>query len=248
MLNKAVPLDTSAQVIAIFTDKFTEDANYLKAALNAIKDFTKYNIEVFVVNNPRDIPTNFTWLFWLSEEPLPETKIKNNVLIYEKGKVENTNSMVVTQEAAPLTLANNIGLFKFIEAGPASNEMTKTIWRNGYGAPLLSVDKNKTSIFHFYSHFNPQWNDLPWSSSFPQVIYDLLFKEGKDLTELNEADKRMIDPSQIQPVLSSYQNNISKQDLTGKKDLSKLFWLIAFTLFFVERIISFSRSKHKAYG
>lgn len=246
--NKTVQVDSSALIITIFTDKFREDANYLKAAINAIKDFTKHKIVVSVVNNIQKIPGNYTWLFWLSEEVLPVSKIKNNVFIYERGKVENINSEILTQDETALTATQKVGLFKFITPNSISADTIKTIWKNGFGEPVLSADKQNALVYHFSSRFNPQWNDLTWSRSFPQIIYNLLFLQEKNSIEINEADKRILDSSQIQPVIISQENHLAKSNLIDKKDLSKVFWIIAFVLFFLERIISFERSKAHAYG
>lgn len=247
-INKSVQVDTSAIIITIFTDKFGEDANYLKAAINAIKDFTKYKIKVSVVSSIQSIPDNYSWLFWLSEETLPASKIKNNVFLYEKGKVENTNSVILTQDETALTATEKVGLFKLIPSNSISADSEKTIWKDGFGEPLLSVQKQNAFIYHFYSRFNPQWNDLTWISSFPQIIYNLLFQKEKNTAEINKADKRIMDSSQIQPVIIPQGNNVPKQHLIDKKDLSKVFWIIAFILFFIERIISFIRSKTQVYG
>ncbi len=245
--NKSVQVDTAAIIITIFTDKFREDANYLKAAINAIKDFTKYKIKVSVVSSLRNIPDDYTWLFWLSEETLPTSKIKNNVFLYEKGKVENLHSKIVTEDKAALTANEDIALYKFIRASSMFDGIGKTIWKNGYGEPVLNIQKQNVLIYHFYSRFNPQWSDLTWSSSFPQIIYNLLFSKEKNTVETDEADKRIMDSSQIQPVIIQQGNNVSKQNLIDKKDVSKVFWIIAFILFFTERIISFIRSKAKMY-
>jgi len=248
IINKPVQVDTSEIVITIFTDKFGEDANYLKAAINAIKDFTKYKIKVLVVNDIQNIPDNYTWLFWLSEETLPASKIRNNVFLYEKGKVENTNSVLLTQDETALTATENVGLFKLIPAKSIYRDSVKTTWKDGFGQPVLSVQKQNALIYHFNSRFNPQWNDLAWSSSFPQIIYHLLFSREKNTTDINDLDKRIIDSTQIQPVTIAQENDVTKQNPVDKKDLSKVFWIIAFILFLLERIISFRRSKAQVYG
>ena len=247
-INKIVQVDTSALAITIFTDKFEEDAHYLKAAIDAIRDFTKYKMTVSVVKDSRNIPDNYTWLFWLSEEALPESKIKNNVFLYEKGKAENTNGEILTQDEAAFSASEKNGLFKFIPANSISQDSLKTIWKDGFGEPVLSVQKQDAFVYHFYSRFNPQWNDLVWSSSFPQVIYNLIFTQEKNTAEIDDEDKRIMVSSQIQPLKNLPENNVPKQNLIDKKDLSKVFWIIAIILFFAERIISFTRSKAIVYG
>ncbi|MEJ0102078.1 MAG: hypothetical protein WDO19_05730 [Bacteroidota bacterium] len=49
--------DTASLNISIFADKYTNDARYLKAAVDAIRSFSKRNIKLSVVNNSKDIPS-----------------------------------------------------------------------------------------------------------------------------------------------------------------------------------------------
>ena len=244
-LPDSVALDTATLSIVIYTDHFSEDAYYFKAAINAIKDFTQYKIKAAIVNDMRFIPGKYNWLFWLSEEPLPASKIKNKVLVYEKGKIENTSSTILTEDRAAATMTSDISLSKFIQSNSSISDTTHIIWKNGYGDALLNEDKQ--GVFHFFSHFNPQWNDLTWSSQFPQIIFDLLFNKKNSTKTINEVDKRIMDSSQIQPVIIAKKNEVLKQSLSGKKDFSKVFWLIAFVLFTLERILSFRSKKDEMY-
>lgn len=241
--NKAVELDTSALVITIYTDRFALDANYLRAAINAIKDFTRYKMRVAVVNNIQNIPANASWLFWLSEAPIPRGLIKNNVFLYEKGKIENLRSRIITEDKVPVTTTGDVRMYKSVSQKESVTNGFNTVWKNGFGEPVLTVENSTACIYHFYNRFNPQWNDLTWSNQFPEIILNLLFGKKRGLNFIDEADKRIIDVTQMQPVITPEHIVSRKESLSEKRDLSKVFWLIAFILFFVERIISSKTKK-----
>ena len=49
------------------------------------------------------------------------------------------------------------------------------IWRDGFGDPVLSLEKQEQSnLYHFYSRFDPAWSDLVWSDDFPKMLLKLI--------------------------------------------------------------------------
>ncbi len=246
--NKPIEVDTATLVITIYSDKYNLDASYLKAAIHAIRDFTKYKMKFTTVNNVRSIPANCDWLFWLSEENIPASLNRNNVFVYEKGKVQNVRSSVVFKDRAEATMIEGVPLFKIIQPISTRLASTDAIWKDGFGNPLLALEKKDASVYHFYSRFNPQWSDLTWSAQFPQMIFDLLFQTNKNLNQVDEADKRIIDVTQIQPAIFAEETVVPKQNLVDRKDLSRFFWLLALILFVVERIVSSKAKKEEVYG
>lgn len=238
--HQTIEADTVTLLIVIYANQLFEDANYVKAAINAIKDFTQYKIKIIVANDVKNIPTDYDWLFWLSEDAIPVSEMKNNVFVYETGKPESIHSALFTDNKDELTTPEAISFYKYIKGDSTSFQ---TVWKNGFAEPVLSKQNGAFCVYHFYSRFNPQWNDLAWSHSFPQLIYDLIYDKEKEGNAISAEDKRMIDSSQMQPVFVSQQNAGTEQNQTLKKDLSRLFWSIAFVLFFIERILSFSVKK-----
>ena len=241
-LHQMIEADTATIIILIYANQFFEDANYVKAAINAIKDFTQYKMKVMMVNDAKNIPPNYNWWFWLSEDAVPVSEVKNNVFIYEKGKPESIHSTMFTDNKNELTTPGNISLYKYIKTDSTSFQ---ALWKNGFGEPLLSKQNGAASVYHFYSRFNPQWNDLVWSHSFPQAMYDLIFYNQNNSDSIAAKDKRMIDSSQIQPVFVSRQNNELNQNQIIENDLSSALWCLAFFLFVMERILSFRIKKQK---
>ncbi|MDQ6814778.1 MAG: hypothetical protein M3040_13660, partial [Bacteroidota bacterium] len=246
LYNKPVPLDTSTMVISIYQNGYALDAKYLQAAINAIKDFLRRKFRVSVITDVQHIAADRGWLFWLSEETIPASLVKNNVFLYEKGKVENIHSTLITKDKADETVTADITLYKSVLANTLEAN-TFPIWKNGFGEAVLSVQKEKATVYHFYSRFNPQWSDLPWSPQFPQIILDLILPIAAQSKETNGLDKRIIDVTQIQPVITRDDGIRAKQDLLNREELSKIFWIVAFALFLLERVVSSNTKKEEVY-
>jgi hypothetical protein len=240
-----VEVDTSTTRIGIFSDKFRNDANYLIAAFESIKRFSNRKLKVTTTSNLNDIAANPNWLIWLSDQNIPDNLVANNILKYEVGKVENratwVNAMDETSNSQEqTTIAKTV-------SSKNPNTTFETIWRDGFGSPLLLKEvKGNTSVYHFYSHFDPEWNDLPWSEEFPQLIFNLLF--AQETYEPGVHDKRIIDQKQLQPIVLSESQATAKEQFVKKTDLSFYFWLGAFVLFFIERFISFRNKKMMSNG
>ncbi len=232
--------DTATMVIAIYTNKYSADANYVKAAVEAIKDFTQRKIQVTVVNSIANIPPNYNWLFWLSEDDIPASQVKNNVLVYENGKAQSVHSTLLTADNAALTTTGRVALYQYIKNDAFAYQ---PVWTNGLDEPVLSRQKNGAVIYHFYARFNPQWSDLVWSPSFPQILYHLLYEEDNIGSETMVQDKRIMDASQVQPVRIAAQQVDNKAIAQDKKDVSSIFWLVAFCVFLLERVVSFKQTK-----
>lgn len=237
-LHQTVYADTSTLFISIYTNKYFADANYLKAALDAIKDFTQHKMQVIVVNNIANIPAGSDWLFWLSEDKLPSSVAKNNILVYEGGKSENIHSALITDSKAVLTANEPVALYQYI---PNKAVAYTPVWKNGLDEPVLSIQDSSTNIYHFYSRFNPQWNNLVWHPAFPQLLYNLLYGEKDNVAIV--MDKRMMDASQMQPSFIKEEKKNNQKVLHDQKDLSQAFWLAAFFLFLLERVIAFKQNK-----
>ena len=238
--SQQIAVDTSVVRIAIYTNKYVADANYVSAAINAIKDFMQRNIVVTMANNINTIPENFEWLFWLSDEALPQLLAKNNVFLYENGQIKNNNSFLVADDIGE---DENIAIYQSVVS---DSSLFQTAWKDGFGNPVLSVQKGNASVYHFYNRFHPQWNDLVWSNAFPQAIYQLLFESATTENNFDVHDKRLIDLTQIEAAFSVPAKEFSQQNDFQNKDLSKLFWIIAFVLFFIERIVSFYSKRYDA--
>jgi len=241
--NEKFTVDTSTLTVCIYADRPGTDASYLKAAMDAIRDFTKRKTNTTVVNTPGDIPGKYDWLFWLSENTIPLPLLKSRVFAYAKGPVKNIHSGIVTGD---VSASEELPVFKMITQINPGNDYA--IWKNGYGETVLSKEKGKHSVFHFYSRFDPQWNGLVWSEQFPQIMYELVFNETNYAKGMQATGKMVVDEQQIQPKVVDDALLLPKAGLLQKMDLTKPFWVAAFILFLLERIVSFRKRRRELYA
>ncbi|HEX8358105.1 MAG TPA: BatA domain-containing protein [Segetibacter sp.] len=235
-----IEVDTSTLRIAVFTDNFVNDANYLTAAIRAIRSFSKRRIILISTNNFRNIPANQDWVFWLSEQPLAKFNHAKNIFKYVKGKAENTVSWIAT---ANVSTASQVAVsISKIIPGTTSTPLPQAIWKDGFGNGVLQKEvKNKTNYFHFYSRLDPEWTDLIWKEEFPEILFELFFRsEYPD--NVSVYDKRIIDARQLQPEVAKKSANNSNS-FSEQKDVSLYFWLAAFVIFFIERVLSFTKKR-----
>ena len=228
----AVAVDTTTLTVTIFTGKYTNDAAYLQAAIQAIQQFSRHKINIQVSNNETDIPAQQDWLFWLSEIPVPASIGAVNLFTYESGNEHSLQSWIMENGAG---ISNKISLYKTIETSTVSAAYTNILWRDGFGNPLLALTESPAKTFHFFSHIDPSWNDLSWHAQFPQLLFTLLYPEK---TVQDIVDKRTISEQQLQPFIVTTSNGIDLGK-NSKLDITRLIWLLVFLFFALERWLSF---------
>jgi hypothetical protein len=224
---QSVAVDTSALRIAIYTDKHQVDAGYLKAALSAAVDFMGRKSVIKQYNSAAQIPGEQTWVFWLSEQPLKNGVLKSskNIFQYEAGKVTEVTSWIDPGHIALAKMVNST----------ANQEVA--LWENGFGKPVLGLDNH---TYHFYSHFNPLWNDMVWSDDFPKLMLKLLLTAKQSQPKGHE--RRILSNHQLQPGIFPQSMPQSSFKTTQQADLSKYFWLLAVLLLIAERILSHKKT------
>lgn len=223
-----VIVDTAIMHISIYAGKYRQDANYIKASLDAIQQFTKKNIQTNVITNISSVAQKNDWLFWLSNGPVPKNIAAKNILQYVQGKEQPVSSVINISQ--PIAIKKRI-------AADSLPEASTILWKDGFGDPLLIKEESgNINIYHFYSHFNPQWNDLVWNDVFPSLLLRLIFKD--DIENINNAydDIRTVDVHQMQP---AYIKAGHKPTSFASEDISVVCWVIIFLLFCVERMLSF---------
>jgi hypothetical protein len=235
----SIIIDTSTLHIIIYTDKYATDAGYVKAAIDAVQQFSRHKIITTVENNISRIPANVSWLFWLSDQAIPSNIAAKNIFIYANGTAKNIQSWLM-EEAG--NTSGQPALYKSI---PSNTNVGQAIWQDGFGSDVLQLEEATSNTYRFYSRFNPSWNDLPWSNSFPQMMFNLLLHTNETLQVAQANDNRMMDEKQLQPYFVKAKNNVQKTAGIST-DLSPSFWLAAFAVFLAERIISSRVKKHRS--
>lgn len=233
---KTESTDTSSLRVAIFTDKYSNDARYVKAALDAIQSVMKKSIIITPVSKEKQIPSGQDWLFWLSDIPV-SNKNSKNIFAYATGNTNGVSSVINFQNDSP-----PLALYK-ITKDSLSNE-NKTIWQDGFGNPILSHNiQNDKNFYLFFTHFDPSWNELVWNDTFPEIIYALLINKEKMIRPVD--DIRIVDQQQLQPAYKDLQATSKSSALDESIDITALFWILTLILFFAERIVSYYNTKLK---
>ena len=231
--------DTSVLHVTLYCRAQTNDGRYIKAALDALQQFSKKNIITRQVNTITDIPAEQDWLFWLSDEAIPAGKKAAHVLAYATGKAISTASYVLP---AGNSSFDPVELYSFIIEKDTAKQFLTLYWQDGFGRPLLAMEeKNNTLYYRLYTHIDPAWNELPWSNGFPQMLSGILFANGN--IPATQTGKTIIDSSQLMPVFSNAKDMLSKPALFSETKLAGVFWLIAFVLLVAERCLSFYQRK-----
>jgi hypothetical protein len=238
---KPVRVDTSTIRIAVYADNFKKDAEYLNAAIRAIQKYTQRKIELSQVNSGA-INGSQNIVFWLSEKMPPESQIRNlragsTLFIYERGKTEEVNSLIVLPEHSLQKEA--IALKKRIPLTERSKN-NFAIWEDGFGQPLLDQEiKNKVKLYHFYSRFNPEWNGLVWNEDFAKILIPLIIPDLRNQSsELN--DRRSLTESLIIPAKAQIISGTVLKN--AESDLKHVFWISLMLLFLAERWLSFRKN------
>lgn len=247
VIKNEVEVDTTTLRIAIYTDNFINDAYYLKAALEAIQQYTSRKINVSLVRSIVEIPPGRHWLFWLSEKPVSKGLHANNIFSYENGKPVRISSSINYHR---ISLASGqIALYQLISADTSKNILSESTWQDGFGKPVLLNDKiDNCNIYHFFSRFDPDWNDLVWSDKFAEILLELILGDANGFNRNSLTDKRVIDTQQLKPAVTNEKHTTKTRNPVKRSDLSMIIWLAAFTVFFLERILSFNKKKQETYG
>ena len=233
--SNSLTIDTSSIKIAIYTDKFKSDANYIKAAIKAIKTYTSRKIELQEFST-KNIPSGQNIIFWLSESAIPkQIAPKTKILTYESGAVKNVPTTLKLDQN---TSDSEIGLYKRINI-PENKTGDFPIWEDSFGNPILSQrqEKNYTKI-EFYSRFNPDWNDLVWSEELPKALINIILSKNNN-SKIHELDNRKVSETQMLPIFISQKEALADKKPSNSTDLENQFWLALILIFMLERYLSF---------
>jgi hypothetical protein len=222
--------DESPINIAIHETSGITDSKYLIAAIKAIESFTKRKI---IINAAAE---KATIGFWLSDNPV-SSDFKSSITSdgalfqYEKGKVVATPSTINIY-------GRHIKLSKRI----ASTNQAEKIWTDGFGNAILTNEKaDALHIFHFYSRFNPQWNELVWDGLFVKALMPVVIRAENSTDfgfEDNPADQRKLSVQQKE-VTEITKTEATKT--TQNESIGITFWIATLLILVTERILSFRK-------
>ncbi len=233
--------DTSTLTVAINDEGFSNDANYLRAAITAIQKYTSRKIKLVKPSSQQDI------LFWLSVKPLPSgIKPGSTVFKYANGKSVSNNSWLRMPNDLNTLHTEKTPLHKRIIY--PENNSAFSVWEDGFGEPILDLKQiNDVSLYTFYSRLNPEWTDLVWSPEFVKLLMPLILPMDPDEPE-HVFDKRSIPLTQIKPHSdfrpqnSDLRPQTSRKLIPDKKELHHYIWFLLMGAFIIERYLSFRNS------
>ena len=237
-----IPIQEAVQHLIIYHQASrTEDVRYLKAALESWLDNSgrKYQLDVTGKIPAPAQPAD--WIFWLSEEPVPESmrqRMAEGMRLFRDGNSEKSKALR-TQLIVP-GLVTSIKLFR----QDTLRETGQAIWKNNFGQSVLTFNpKGKGGTYHFHSRLHPDWSELPESAVFPQLVGLLL----NPASEPDLLDARILDESQIQPVRVSSAVNFGTET-PRRNDLRPFVGLLALLLFGLERMLVQVKRKTVTYN
>ncbi|MDB5263088.1 MAG: hypothetical protein JWQ14_2369 [Adhaeribacter sp.] len=235
-----VPVRKTRINISLFYDKDRQqDSKYLRAALAAVSDYAGRPINLTQISVARKINFKDTnWLFWLSDQPLPATiqkEINKGLVIFKDApatqKFGAANYITMAQLPVNIPLSQQVLMVQ--KAG-------SSVWQNNFGELVLAYKAiGKGGLYTFSSRFNGQWNNLPESSFFPELLSNLILPETKIRRDLRELDN-----DQVQPILAktTQQKNFLRQ---VQRELEYLFLALGALLFLTERFWAFRKGRRQ---
>lgn len=200
--------------IAVMGDK--RDVAYVTAALEALKQSVYPQLSV-----QTSVTDSVDWLFWLQTGPLPEKMAAKKVFRYDTSAAVNVHSWI---RGTGITGGQPALYRKTTGSGTG-----QVLWRDGSGQPLLWSVRPRQ--WQFSSRFDPAWNNLVWSSGFPQWLLQMM---APDAVLAAAANNMLADELTHFPVYTAKAAFVREA-----KPLNNNWWIAALLLLFaIERYIA----------
>lgn len=248
---KLTGTDSSSLTVMIFSNGQLMDAPYVRAAVNAIADFSKRKLLIRDIQSLQQIKQPVNIVFWLSDQSLSAAQLKklpDGILFfsYAGKKTEKLKSVIHYQ---PGSAAQEIALYqrKIIQ-----QDQGKAIWRDGFGTPLLTLDSSLAiRHYQFYSRLNQGWTDLVWSNGLVDALLPLVIPHqeaefGFPETQLAAQTVSDVPALRTIPVALKPAAEKASAVLSADQPLSAPFWWLLFIVFFIERWITYRKMEKKA--
>lgn len=204
------PGDSSRQ-FTIWAGAHADDAAFVQAALQAIRQFSGRQMEIKMVNTTGALPASQDWLFWLSDAPLPAVQAKH-VLRYMPGKPGAEDSWLAGYP--------DLAVRRYVPSAAVD-----AYWQDGFGHALLTTDGTN---YNAYTHFNSTWNGLPWSPRMPGLLLQLIYPGSYP-------DAQLPDDAAVQPLQIK---GLARAAGTPALSLVRAGWILLLLLFVAERLVA----------
>jgi hypothetical protein len=268
-------IDTAIIRVGIYPGKNIADAQYVKAALQAIGQFTGKRITTTLLQTDQAPATAQNIIFNLDEQlnvglssrrMTGKPSTTNNLLSYitPNGILFQYDSGHTVTGASWLqegSLTAGESMHHKIYRSTTGPVQGIPIWTLANGQPLLTLTEQEGKrVYHYKSRFNPAWSDMVWEGDFVQSLLPLVLSTPvfTDAVDLRTIDDKQVMPENSQNPESRIQNTEVKTTDAGDgareaggfiqpetKDLSILVWIIAFILFAAERLLTHRQQQIK---
>jgi hypothetical protein len=228
--------DTSELVVSIYSGEGRPDGGYVVAALEAVRDYGHHKMVIHQTTNMDSVKGDADWIWWLSDSTMPVSFHPKNLFRYQPGRAAGYwSSIYPTVFYTP----DPVPVFQIVTS--PGDSLSDAIWSDGFGRPVLVRNKREKNVFLFFSRFDPAWNGLPWSASFPAFFLNLLYPAISNDNDWQH-DQRRISSMQAFPDIQPAGENVSTMKFQDT-DLSRFFWLSLFIVFCIERFVSLKKKE-----
>jgi hypothetical protein len=234
-------VDTSSIRVEVYQKQGSGDAAYLKAAVLALRQFTNRKIELQNITSLKQIRTNSSLVFWLSEQQPRVSEIRKlpkgiTFFEYAGTKVQKVNSVIQDQNEVSLEDAE---LYKRTESDAIPDQK---VWLDATGMPVLSLDAtSQINHYKFYSRFRPDWNNLAWTNGMVLFLTPIILPQSSSQMAFKEDQRAVSAATTRLPLLTGNSVKEAKNSYL-QHSLSSWFWWIAFVLLFLERWLSYRKN------
>jgi hypothetical protein len=235
-------MDSVTITVQVYAAKYAMDGGYVRAAINAIAQYTQRKIKLEEISTIDEVKPNAKVLFWLSDKKLTPSQLAAlpkgiRLFSYEGNKVENYKSAIQDLQGVAL---QDVTLFKKASDAGTSGQ---GLWIDGAGSPLLAMDHHAgIDHYHFYSRFRPDWMDMVWSDQMVYFLLPVILPESAASSAFRDAEKLPVSERDIavpQPNVQSAGVNVQMV----AEDLSPWLWYFMLLLLLIERWITYKKRK-----
>jgi len=245
------PADTSKLLVLINSNGLPADAAYIKAAVGAIADFVKRKITIRDIHSFAQITKEATLVFWLSDKTVTPKQLKQlpaGISFFQYAGLKNIQLRSPINYASG-TAAQDILLF---QRKQFDGNAYQSLWTDGFGVPLLTLDSSAIRHYQFYSRFNQSWTGLVWSNGLVEALLPIIIphQEAEFGFTRNADTSRVINtlPFPVRSTTMRTTNNITTKTAIlsyYNQPLSNLIWWVVIAVFFVERWITYRKTGRK---
>lgn len=227
-------------VLVVYDQDRKPDLPYIKAAIKALQQNPKLQIEVQLLayasyaETLQNSATNhnlpsFSAALWLSSSPLPASLLKrisaNGTLLLDAPQSDIQGEWHITKNPSLLTGFSGQRLSRLANTGFEEEAGQNLIYSNAaQGSPhwvtndgqnlLRYSQQADVRVIQFYSRFNPKWSTWPLQSSFALMLGKLLFSP---LLDASLDNSRTVAYEQIRSAAWQADKMLENSPSTAKK-------------------------------